>query len=78
MQLYRRGLGQLLRHLVTESRDVILKSEFPKAVVLEPLEIGVTGIYSGRALSDVNSSSETGHQYAGRNQEWGVKVDRRG
>jgi hypothetical protein len=44
-------------NLVTEGRDKILKSGYPKTVVLEPVEIRVAGIYSGRALSNVKNSS---------------------
>jgi hypothetical protein len=48
-------------NLVTESRQKILKSEFPKTVVLEPVEIKIAGIYSDRALSNINSGSEIVH-----------------
>jgi hypothetical protein len=56
-----RSMVVVKTNLVTEDREKILKSEFPKTVVLEPVEIKVAGIHSGRALCDVNSSSEIVH-----------------
>lgn len=56
-----RSMAIVKTNLVTGSRDKILKSEFPETVVLEPVEICMKGVYCGRALSDVNCSSEIGH-----------------
>lgn len=56
-----RSMAIVKTNLVTEGRERMRKLEFPESVVLEPEEIYVKGVYSGRALSEVNSSSEIRH-----------------
>jgi hypothetical protein len=63
-------------NLVIDGCNKILKSEFPEAVVIEHMEILLRGVYCYRVLSDVNSSNEIGHWYAGSNWEWCAEVDR--
>jgi hypothetical protein len=48
-------------NLVMDGYDKILKSAFPAAVVIERVEILMRVVYCGRALFDVNGSTEIGH-----------------